>query len=97
MKKIIYIFILLLSTLSPAQNEELFAQGNSLYNDGKFQDAINTYEGILNAEPLPGGGSGDLANLTRVVPRRNDASLTRPPLTPSLYYLKTDFSAYILF
>ncbi len=33
-----------------AQNEESFAEGNSLYNEGKFQDAINVYESILDTE-----------------------------------------------
>ena len=47
MKHIFYIAIILISTLSLAQNKTLFDQGNSLYNEGKFQEAITTYERIL--------------------------------------------------
>jgi len=47
---LIYILILLTSTFSIAQNEELFANANNLYNEGKFQEAINTYESILETE-----------------------------------------------
>lgn len=50
MKQIIYILALLISTLTVAQNNALFSQGNSLYNEGNFQDAINTYERILETE-----------------------------------------------
>jgi tetratricopeptide (TPR) repeat protein len=46
----IFILIVFISSFSIAQNEELFTKGNSLYNEGKFQDAINTYENILNTE-----------------------------------------------
>jgi tetratricopeptide (TPR) repeat protein len=50
MKHIFYIAIILISTLSLAQNKTLFDQGNSLYNEGKFQEAITTYERILDSE-----------------------------------------------
>ena len=50
MKKTIYILILLISTFAIAQNNELFKQGNNLYNEGEFQDAINTYERILDSK-----------------------------------------------
>ena len=50
MKKTIYILTLLISTFAIAQNNELFKQGNNLYNEGEFQDAINTYERILDSE-----------------------------------------------
>ena len=50
MKPLIYIIALLLSTMAIGQNEELFAQGNNLYNDGEFQEAINTFEKILDTE-----------------------------------------------
>ena len=33
-----------------AQNNMLFSQGNNLYNEGKFQDAINVYDRILDTE-----------------------------------------------
>jgi tetratricopeptide (TPR) repeat protein len=50
MKKIIYILTLLISTFTIAQNNELFTKGNSLYNEGKYQDAINIYERILDTK-----------------------------------------------
>jgi tetratricopeptide (TPR) repeat protein len=49
-RQLIFILIVLISSFSIAQNEELFTKGNNLYNDGKFQDAINTYESILETE-----------------------------------------------
>lgn len=49
MKKIIYILVLLVSTIAAAQNSKLFEQGNKMYNDGKFQDAIQMYESILDS------------------------------------------------
>ncbi len=47
MKSIIYILAVLISSISFAQNESLFEQGNSLYNEGKYEDAISKYESIL--------------------------------------------------
>ena len=43
MKNIILIISLLVSCFSIAQNEELFEQANTLYNEGKYQEAINNY------------------------------------------------------
>ncbi|RLD28527.1 MAG: ion channel protein [Bacteroidetes bacterium] len=72
MKKIIYILILLLNTFTIAQNNELFTKGNSLYNDGKYQDAINTYESILNTNNHSAELYFNLANayykLNRIAP-----------------------------
>ena len=50
MRYLIFILVFLISSFSVAQNEELFTKGNSLYNEGKFQEAINTYESILETE-----------------------------------------------
>lgn len=50
MKRLIHIIALFLSLVAVAQNNALFEKGNELYNDGKFQDAINTYEGILQTD-----------------------------------------------
>lgn len=47
MKHIVYIITFLISTLVVAQHNETFTKGNSLYNDGKFQEAITIYETIL--------------------------------------------------
>ena len=55
-----------------AQNNTLFGQGNSLYNDGKFQDAINTYERILDTKNHSAELYFNLANayykLNRIAP-----------------------------
>jgi tetratricopeptide (TPR) repeat protein len=47
MKKAFYILIFLLSSISMAQNETLFDQGNALYNDGNYIEAIEKYQAIL--------------------------------------------------
>lgn len=46
MKKLLYIF-LMVPVLIFGQNEELFEKGTTLYNEGKFQEAIDAYETIL--------------------------------------------------
>lgn len=48
MKKAIYIVMFLLSTLSFAQNETLFEQANTLYNNGNYVEAIDKYKSILD-------------------------------------------------
>jgi len=48
MKKAFYIVLFLLSTVSIAQNETLFEQGNALYNDGNYTQAIEKYQAILD-------------------------------------------------
>lgn len=47
MQKLIYIILIGLSSFSYAQDDALFKRGNAMYNEGKFQDAINSYEQIL--------------------------------------------------
>lgn len=47
MKKAFYILLFLLSSISMAQNETLFEQGNALYNDGNYNEAIEKYQAIL--------------------------------------------------
>ena len=55
-----------------SQNNTLFNQGNSLYNEGKFQDAITTYEAILETENHSAELYFNLANayykLNRIAP-----------------------------
>ena len=50
MKLIIYILTIFIASTSIAQNEALFEQGNALYNDGKFNEAILKYESILDSK-----------------------------------------------
>ncbi|HAI17313.1 MAG TPA: ion channel protein, partial [Xanthomarina gelatinilytica] len=40
MKKLVYILVFLLSFITTAQNISLFEQGNALYNDGNYEQAI---------------------------------------------------------
>lgn len=48
MKTFIYILTFLLSSTGFAQNEALFKEGNALYNDANYEEAINKYETIIN-------------------------------------------------
>ncbi|MEH6536982.1 MAG: tetratricopeptide repeat protein [Psychroserpens sp.] len=50
MKHLIYILTFLISTLSFAQNETVFEQANTLYNEGKFDDALEKYKAVLETE-----------------------------------------------
>ncbi len=50
MKQVLYIAVFLLSGFGFSQNMTLFEQGNALYNDGKYDDAINKYQAILETE-----------------------------------------------
>ena len=47
MKTILYILSFLLSAISFAQNETLFEEANTLYNKGKYGEAIDKYTSIL--------------------------------------------------
>lgn len=47
MKNIAYILTFFCVAISFAQHDDAFNKGNSLYNDGKYQEAIITYETIL--------------------------------------------------
>ena len=76
MKKIIYILVLLFSTISFAQNEVLFDAGNRAYNEGNYQEAITSYERILDS----GVHSGELYfNLANAYYKLNR-------IAPSIYY-----------
>lgn len=48
MKSFLYILIFLIASIAFAQNERLFEQGNALYNDGNYEQAIEKYETILD-------------------------------------------------
>ena len=76
MKNLIYIIALLISITAVGQNNVLFAEGNSMYNDGKFQDAINTYESILGTEYHSAELYFNLANAYYKLNR----------IAPSIYY-----------
>lgn len=50
MKKYIIIVFGFLVSFTWSQNNELFENANALYNDGKYQEAIDTYEQILKSD-----------------------------------------------
>lgn len=50
MKHVFYTSVFLLSILGFSQNTSLFEKGNALYNDGKYQEAINKYQAILETD-----------------------------------------------
>lgn len=76
MKKVIYIFLVLLSTITFAQNNTLFEQGNALYNAGRFTEAIKKYEAILGNEKHSAQLYYNLAN----------ANYKLNNIAPSIYY-----------
>ena len=47
MKKLLYL-LLLISAFGFAQNKTVFNQANTLYNDGRYDEAIKQYEAILS-------------------------------------------------
>ncbi|WP_456441736.1 SH3 domain-containing protein [Psychroserpens sp.] len=49
MKKIGYILIFLLSTLTFAQNNQLFDDANGLYNDANYTEALEKYKTIFDS------------------------------------------------
>lgn len=48
MKHLIYILLFALSNVMIAQNTTLFEQGNTLYNDANYIEAIHKYEAIID-------------------------------------------------
>jgi len=72
MNKIVYILTFLFTVSIVAQSDDVFSKGNNLYNDGRFQDAISTYESILGSDIHSAELYFNLANayykLNRVAP-----------------------------
>ncbi len=48
MKSVIYILTFLIFSIGFAQNEALFKEGNTLYNDANYEEAIKKYETIIS-------------------------------------------------
>ncbi len=48
-KRAFEIFIFLIVTMAFSQDEEAFQRGNSLYNQEKYQEAIDAYKSVLDA------------------------------------------------
>lgn len=76
MRNVLYIFFFLLGLGSSAQNETLFEQANTLYNQGKYSEAIDKYTVILET----GNHSASLYfNLANANYKLNN-------IAPSIYY-----------
>jgi len=76
MKKLSYIFVFLFSLGTFSQNESVFQEANTLYNEAKYQDAIDKYESILKS----GQHSSELYfNL-------GNANYKLNKIAPSVYY-----------
>ncbi|WP_248724421.1 tetratricopeptide repeat protein [Seonamhaeicola sp. ML3] len=76
MKKFIYIVSFLFSTMLFAQNQNLFEEGNTLYNEGKYAEAIDKYTAILETGNHSAGLYYNLAN----------AHYKLNHIAPSIYY-----------
>lgn len=76
MKPILIAILCSLSMLGFAQNETLFEQGNTLYNEGKYHDAIDKYEQILSTKKHSAALYFNLAN----------AHYKLNNIAPSIYY-----------
>lgn len=48
MKQVIYVLSFLITTLSLAQSKQAFEQGNTLYNEGKYNEALEVYKSIID-------------------------------------------------
>lgn len=76
MKKILYILFLVFTFTATAQNKVLFDAGNKAYNESNFQQAITSYERILDS----GVHSAELYfNLANAYYKLNR-------IAPSIYY-----------
>lgn len=76
MKYLIYIQLFLLSFSTLAQNKALFEKANTLYNEGKYAEALDNYKAILEA----GKHSADLYyNMANAHYKLNN-------IAPSIYY-----------
>lgn len=76
MKKLVYLLCILFTSLSIAQEEDVFKEGNRFYNEGQFNEAIVNYETILKS----GKHSADLYfNLANAHYKLNH-------IAPSIFY-----------
>lgn len=76
MKHLFYILIVLFCSVLNAQNDAAFEKGNTLYNDGKFAEAIDNYKTILGTENHSAALYFNLAN----------AHYKLNNIAPSIYY-----------
>lgn len=76
MRQILYIIAFLFSTAAVAQNNALFEKGNTLYNQGKYTQAIDAYSSILDTQNHSAAIYFNLAN----------AHYKLNNIAPSIYY-----------
>ncbi len=76
MKRIVEILVFLIVTLSFSQDEETFQRGNSLYNQEKYEEAIDAYMSILDTGQASVSVYYNLAN----------AHYKISNIAPSIYY-----------
>ncbi|GGG37903.1 tetratricopeptide repeat protein [Bizionia arctica] len=76
MKQLVYICVLLLSFITSAQNTSLFEQGNALYNEGDYDQAILKYNLVLENGEHSAALYFNLAN----------AHYKLSHIAPSIYY-----------
>lgn len=76
MRVIIVFIIALFSVFTNAQNDALFKEGNTLYNQGKYAEAIDKYEAVLKTKEHSEALYFNLAN----------AHYKLNNIAPSIYY-----------
>ncbi len=76
MKAITYILLFILSFSATAQNQQLFNEANSLYNEGKYAEAIDKYQTILASKQQSAELYFNLGN----------ANYKLNNIAPSIYY-----------
>lgn len=76
MKAIIYLLTFLMTGLGFGQNDQLFERANTLYNQGDFEEAISTYEAIIDTGAHSAALYFNLAN----------AHYKLNHIAPSIYY-----------
>ncbi|UKM65711.1 tetratricopeptide repeat protein [Flavobacteriaceae bacterium GSB9] len=76
MKHLIYFFLFFFGTMVFSQNQDLFNKANTLYNEGKYAEAIDNYKAILDSGTHSAGLYYNLAN----------AHYRLNNIAPSIYY-----------
>ena len=74
--RVIIVIILFFSLIGYNQNRQVFEEANALYNDGKFAEAIDKYESILDSDVHSAELYFNLAN----------ANYKLNNIAPSVYY-----------
>lgn len=78
MRAITFLLLCCFSLFGFAQNDEIFSEANTLYNDGKFAEAIDKYESILGSKEHSAELYYNLGN----------ANYKLNNIAPSIYYFE---------